>query len=111
MKMKAILTAAALTLVATAPVFAADSVTLNFYHTQLPFMQSILDGFKKAHPEIVINDQAPAANYSAGDQSVIRGMMTGSAPDVYLASYSSLPTIAGIMKDRGEAQSLVAMLA
>ncbi|OJY68349.1 MULTISPECIES: ABC transporter substrate-binding protein [unclassified Rhizobium] len=111
MKMKAILTAAALTLVATAPVFAADSVTLNFYHTQLPFMQSILDGFKKAHPEIVINDQAPAANYSAGDQSVIRGMMTGSAPDVYLASYSSLPTIAGIMKDRGEAQSLDAMLA
>ncbi|WP_286202903.1 ABC transporter substrate-binding protein [Rhizobium lusitanum] len=111
MKMKAILAAAALTLVGTAPAYAADSVTLNFYHTQLPFMQSILEGFKKAHPEITINDQAPAANYSAGDQSVIRGMMTGSAPDVYLVSYSSLPTIAGVMKDRGETQSLDSMLA
>lgn len=111
MKMKAILTAAALTLCGAAPVFAADSVTLNFYHRQLPFMQSILDGFKKAHPDIIINDMAPAANYSAGDQAVIRGMMTGSAPDVYLASYSSLPTIAGVMKDRGEAQSLDPMLA
>lgn len=111
MTMKTILTAAALTLVGTAPVLAADSVTLNFYHTQLPFMQSILEAFKKAHPDIIINDQAPAATYSAGDQTVIRGMMTGSAPDVYLASYSSLPTIAGMMKDRGEAQSLDPMLA
>lgn len=111
MKMKSILTAAALTLVGTAPVFAADSVTLTFYHRQLPFMQSILDGFKTAHPDIIINDQAPAANYSVGDQTVIRGMMTGSAPDVYLASYSSLTTLAGMMKDRGEAGSLDPMLA
>jgi multiple sugar transport system substrate-binding protein len=110
MTMKTILTAAALTLLGTAPVLAADSVTLTFYHRQLPFMQSILEGFKKAHPDIVINDQAPAANYSVGDQTVIRGMMTSSAPDVYLASYSSLATIAGVMKDRGEAQSLDAML-
>ncbi len=43
-------------------------------------------------------------------RAVIRGMMTGSAPDVYLASYSSLPTIAGVMKDRGEARSLDSML-
>lgn len=110
MKMKNIFAAAALSLMATAPAFAADSVTLNFYHTRLAFMQPILEGFKKAHPEITINEQAPAENYSAGDQTVLRGMMTGSAPDVYLASYSSIPSLVGVMKDRGEANSLDPML-
>ncbi|WP_234894132.1 ABC transporter substrate-binding protein [Agrobacterium vitis] len=110
MKMKNIFAVAALTVFGTAPAFAADPVTLTFYHTRLAFMQPILEGFKKAHPEIIINEQAPAENYSAGDQSVIRGMMTGSTPDVYLASYSSIPSLVGVMKDRGETSSLDPLL-
>lgn len=110
MKMKSIFAAAALTLAGTAPAYSADPVTLTFYHTRLAFMEPILKGFKKAHPDIAINEQAPAENYSAGDQSVIRGMMTNSAPDVYLASYSSLPTLVGVMKDRGEATPLNTLL-
>ncbi|MCF1455108.1 ABC transporter substrate-binding protein [Agrobacterium vitis] len=110
MKMKNIFAAAALTIAGTTSAFAADPVTLTFYHTRLAFMQPILEGFKKAHPEITINEQAPAENYSAGDQSVIRGMMTGSTPDVYLASYSSIPTLVGVMKDRGETSSLDPLL-
>ncbi|KQS75620.1 sugar ABC transporter substrate-binding protein [Rhizobium sp. Leaf384] len=106
MTVKAILTAAALALGVTAPALAADSVTLDFYHSQLPFLPSLIEGFRKAHPDIVIHDLAPVASYSAGDQTVIRGMMTGTAPDVYLASYASLASIADVMKDRGNAQSL-----
>ncbi len=111
MEMKHIFAAAALTLVGTAPAHSADPVTLTFYHTRLAFMEPILKGFEKAHPEIAIKEQAPAETYSAGDQSVIRGMMTNSAPDVYLASYSSLTTIAGVMKDRGDAATLDPLIA
>ena len=111
MKVTNLLAAAALTIVGTASAHAADPVTLTFYHSRLAFMEPILKGFRDSHPDIIINEQAPAENYSAADQTVIRGMMTNSAPDVYLSSYSSLPTIVGTMRDRGEAVSLDAMFA
>lgn len=111
MKVTNLLAAAALTIAGTTSAYAADPVTLNFFHSRLAFMEPILKGFKEAHPDIVINEQAPAENYSAADQSVIRGMMTNSAPDVYLSSYSSLPTIVGVMQDRGEATPLNSLFA
>ncbi len=110
MKMKSLLAAAALTMIGAAPAFSADPVTLTFYHTRLAFMEPVLKAFHAAHPEIVIEEQAPAENYSAGDQAVVRGLMTNSAPDVYLASYSSLASLAGTLKDRGEDASLDALI-
>ncbi len=89
-----------------APALAQDKVTLTFSHTNLPFLQSVVDGFTKSHPDIEIVDQAPAENYSAGDQAVIRGLMTNSAPDLYLASYSSIKSLADILQDRGRAVPL-----
>lgn len=113
MKTSKLLAAVALTCIlgAQSQAHAEDGkVTLSFYHSHLVFMKPLLEKFEKTHPNIVIDEQAPAENYSAGDQNVIRGIMTDSAPDVYLPSYSSIPTLVGIMKDRGEDISLSADL-
>jgi len=111
MKIAGFLAATALTCSVAGLAHARDGqVTLTFYHTNLGFLAPLLDKFRQAHPEITIDDQAPAQNYAAGDQSVIRGLMTGSAPDVYLASYSSLASLAGTLKDRGETADLGPMI-
>ncbi len=102
----------ALTCSISAPALAQDdTVTLTFYHSHLAYMEPILEGFMESHPNIVIDQQAPAENYNAGDQSVIRGIMTNSAPDVYLPSYASIPTIAGTLAERGRDVSLEPLLA
>lgn len=82
------------------PALADTPVTLKFYHPQLPWIGGVIESFNATHKDVVIEDQAPAENYSAGDQNVIRGLMTNSAPDVYLASYSGVPSLVSILKDR-----------
>ncbi|WP_180900283.1 ABC transporter substrate-binding protein [Martelella soudanensis] len=100
-RLKATLAATATLLSLALPAWADEPVTLTFYHPQLPWIGSVIESFNATHTGVVIEDQAPAENYSAGDQNVIRGLMTNSAPDVYLASYSGVPSLASILEDRG----------
>ncbi|WP_237153886.1 ABC transporter substrate-binding protein [Oryzibacter oryziterrae] len=99
-KLKTALAATAAILSFALPAWADTPVTLKFYHPQLPWIGAVIESFNATHKDVVIEDQAPAENYSAGDQNVIRGLMTDSAPDVYLASYSGVPSLVTILKDR-----------
>ena len=84
------------------PASAQDQITLDFYHTQLDFLPAIVQKFNETHPTIQINDLAPAESYLPGDQNVIRGLMTGTAPDIYLPSYSSIATLVGLFQERDQ---------
>lgn len=105
MSMAKTLTAAALACsLAGAGVAQADEVTLNFYHSYAStaeFLKPIVADFMKDHPGIKIKLQVPAENYAAANQTVIRGIMTGNLPDVYLPSYSTIAPLIATLKENG----------
>lgn len=108
------LTAAALACCMAAPGIAqAGEVTLNFYHSYAStaeFLKPIVADFMKDHPNIKIKLQVPAESYSAANQTVIRGIMTDSLPDVYLPSYSTIKPLIETLKQNGHDVDFSGML-
>lgn len=105
MSVTKILTAAALAGCLAAPgVAQAGEVTLNFYHSYAStaeFLKPIVADFMKDHPNIKIKLQVPAESYAAANQTVVRGIMTDSLPDVYLPSYSTIAPLIETLKENG----------
>lgn len=88
---------------------AAQEVTLDVLYN-LPgftrFHQPIAEEFEKLNPDIRINFLAPAADYNAGHQQVLRSAVTGDAPDVFFSGYHLLGELAATLAERGEITDL-----
>lgn len=91
------------------PGVAAAEVTLNVLYN-LPgftrFHQPIAEEFQKRHPEIKINFLAPAPDYNAGHQQVLRAAVTGDAPDVFFSGYHLLSELIETLVRRGQITDL-----
>lgn len=88
---------------------AAQDVTLNVLYN-LPgftrFHQPIAEEFEKRNPGIRINFLAPAPDYNAGHQQVLRSVVTGDAPDVFFSGYHLLGELAEMLSARGQITDL-----
>ncbi|WP_185984769.1 ABC transporter substrate-binding protein [Aureimonas mangrovi] len=87
----------------------AQEVTLNVLYN-LPgftrFHQPIAEEFQKLHPDIRINFLAPAPDYNAGHQQVLRSVVTGEAPDVFFSGYHLLSELTETLSARGQITDL-----
>ena len=87
----------------------AEDVTLNVLYN-LPgftrFHQPIAEEFQKLHPEIRINFLAPAPDYNAGHQQVLRSVVTGDAPDVFFSGYHLLAELTETLTARDQITDL-----
>lgn len=87
----------------------AQEVTLNVLYN-LPgftrFHQPIAEEFQKLHPEIKINFLAPAPDYNAGHQQVLRSVVTGDAPDVFFSGYHLLAELTETLSAREQITDL-----
>lgn len=103
------LAAGALALGVALPGAAAAEVTLNVLYN-LPgftrFHQPIAEEFQKQHPDIKINFLAPAPDYNAGHQQVLRSAVTGDAPDVFFSGYHLLHELTTTLAKRGQITDL-----
>ena len=88
---------------------AAQETTLNVLYN-LPgftrFHQPIAEEFEKLHPHIKINFLAPAVDYGAGHQQILRSVVTGDAPDVFFSGYQLLPELARTLVERDQISDL-----
>jgi len=96
-----------------APPAAAEQVTLQVLHawpSHKRFHEPIAEAFMKAHPDIRIEFQAPAASYGDAHQRIIRAAMTDTLPDVYYAAYNTLPELVRTLQPRGQIAPLDGLL-
>ncbi len=91
----------------------AQDVTLNVLYN-LPgftrFHQPIAEAFQKQHPDIRINFLAPAPDYNAGHQQVLRSVVTGDAPDVFFSGYHLLAELTGTLSAREHITDLASFI-
>lgn len=108
------LAAGVLALGAALPGVAAAETTLNVLYN-LPgftrFHQPIAEEFQKLHPEIKINFLAPAPDYNAGHQQILRSVVTGDAPDVFFSGYHLLSELTATLSARGQIADLAPFIA
>jgi multiple sugar transport system substrate-binding protein len=98
----------------SAPVHAADQITLNVLYN-LPgftkFHQPLADEFMKNNPDIKINFLAPAAGYNEGQQQVLRAAVTGNLPDVYFSGYNMTAELVHTLLPRQQITDLTPFIA
>lgn len=108
------LAAGAVALAGVLPVAASAETTLNVLYN-LPgftrFHQPIAEEFQKLNPDIKINFLAPAPDYNAGHQQVLRSVVTGDAPDVFFSGYHLLSELTETLSARGQITDLAPFIA
>ena len=91
----------------------AQEVTLNVLYN-LPgftrFHQPIAEEFEKLNPEIKINFLAPAPDYNAGHQQILRSAVTGDAPDVFFSGYHLFQELTETLAARGQITDLAPLI-
>lgn len=88
---------------------AAEDVTLNVLYNNPGFTkyhQPLAEEFQKRNPGIKLAFQAPAVDYNAGHQQVLRAAVSGNPPDVYFAGYNLLGELAQTLAKRHQITDL-----
>lgn len=106
------ITVSLLTTAASLPA-SAESTTITVMYANPAhkrFHEPLAEAFMKAHPDIKIEFLAPAETYPDGHQKVLRGMVTGNAPDVWNSGYTYLSELARKLSSSGQITDLTPLL-